>query len=1552
MLGRRKMSHGQTLSRYVREYPQCLDSALTTLTAVSGSITEIDLPIPLLRLLTRNAAMEVQQAVSSRTGGARQYGRTSEADTLTGETEHFPEGQHLFSTCGEPVYESHTPSSLELHSEQKEVGPLSIQVAARLRIVLMDQNALRSIVGVVQFCNVHFLSLRENDLERIEDCAPLSLLPHLTTLSLEGNPVVVLPNFRAHVLRICAWPHRLHERSSRLIELNGIPVTKEEIEMARVSLMEEAQYLPLLVRRLQLLDVIPAAAQRFVMHQQLKAVASRSMMALREGEEEKQTTTLPPVLFFRTLLAVLARGGAETFLTAFTERGRRGEHSLRKGKIPRGKSDLATGPLVEGGGPGRDSHWARQYIRSHLCVDGDTVSMTLSRKSKRVETKSWEPSLHHSYLSSCGEADTTSSCREYDRAHDSVASSSSFCALPKMYQRALSAVEEELHNLCVKVFELLGAVDADFDQEILKELLQLWCDVDTNSSDEEESNESDKDHSSVAPKRGNMQYYDTSKSKNSNRSTDGSQPGYMYKRKNVRKNNNDSNVSVLSTRDATSSSSISMRSASSRRLVQSPFASGISKEAKPRTRTGGEDSFTSRCPALTPSRTALTSTVQPFTPIQRLSSMPTVTSRSQSTRSCCSTAQGHSVGDSASLISCDVSSLQNQEEPQRRCTLWNTTDCSEHDLDHISTAQIEKTRTHNEEEENVIGNSKAVEGEALGYVSEEETNGKRNNHIHMETTTVEANEHPSASSPSLSVALHHHLQDEAHCRPGELNDISSLSGTSCFSLSASSINREQTVVWSKKGYTSGSWREAQIERYQRVVLSRWRERFRLRHLNTLYKGYCQAKVSQTRYQVLGANATIKKLPVSVASLCASLPLSHRLEFFFRVWRQRAEDNKIARVLQLKRVWNAWKSAQQEKLNCREFEIATNRKLRGILFQRWRYCCMSATARRRESFISASSQPSVPLTVNGDLFQAPSTPEMNAQIVPNSSVVGHEGTKENTPPPPAPAEKLEKLLFDTNGCPRHIGVEHQVDTPAQAHKGVSPSERSTSHSPSPIPISPTSTPAQGSATNVKFTMRDGDRNAGEAFEHYPSFARLTSPQAVHRHSIHPYEVAGVGGAHGTERGRSSLFTSTKRTESVISGVQRRSYNECDGANCGGKDNPSSPSVIAPLPPQRTQGLIVSPIVSRLLVSILTPAEKELSEVSGAGQGCHDKQGSHTGNSDRLQMKNIPGQHLSTAPSKGGEMEETFFDEDVWFPSSMEQHNGLSITRSATPAPTDLGSNFSHKPVSVMEASSHKADKSHENSMEDDVWVGTERKRESHGKVSKKHTRRKSSNTSRTSILSRTPSKSAHPPRKKEIAFPIGTRYGQTLKNEPSGKEVSRHTKKRCSARASRQLSRGSRDYECSRESNSTHGSMDKNLFMDVRGDSRLESSSSCTSSFSTTVVPCPYPAREVEALIDKMEIYKHTIAELRGNVQSLQSRYECEKVQRQSLQAQLKEHSRAQATDLQASRDALKRSQEEVQHLRGVIDLLRRQRYQDLDLSTQSLPKSFLQQRSRTSSLSS
>jgi hypothetical protein len=68
----------------------------------------------------------------------------------------------------------------------------------------LSNNSLKCLEGIDQFSNLTSLSASNNEIRYLNSLAPLSRLPSLTKLSLDGNVVTKMPFYRQYLLGLCA----------------------------------------------------------------------------------------------------------------------------------------------------------------------------------------------------------------------------------------------------------------------------------------------------------------------------------------------------------------------------------------------------------------------------------------------------------------------------------------------------------------------------------------------------------------------------------------------------------------------------------------------------------------------------------------------------------------------------------------------------------------------------------------------------------------------------------------------------------------------------------------------------------------------------------------------------------------------------------------------------------------------------------------------------------------------------------------------------------------------------------------------------------------------------------------------------------------------------------------------------------------------------------------------------------------------------------------------------------------------------------------------------
>lgn len=243
-----------TLSSVVQARPSAISSSLEKLSCSAAGIDEIDIYPAVLSALTAKAAPRTV------------------ADEVRAFM-HTARSHHKRNLQGDPRTQMRASSSsaaMPAAQEDSYTESFNVGIAMSLHTVLLSRNRIRSLLGVVQFKHCVRLSLLGNRIGSLEDCEPLAMLPDLQYLSLEFNPVTQLPHYRAHLLRICAWPHELSSRTCRLRKLDSTAVTQAEVKHAVLCLQREQTLLPELLYRLQLLAFLNDMEKRSGVHRELR----------------------------------------------------------------------------------------------------------------------------------------------------------------------------------------------------------------------------------------------------------------------------------------------------------------------------------------------------------------------------------------------------------------------------------------------------------------------------------------------------------------------------------------------------------------------------------------------------------------------------------------------------------------------------------------------------------------------------------------------------------------------------------------------------------------------------------------------------------------------------------------------------------------------------------------------------------------------------------------------------------------------------------------------------------------------------------------------------------------------------------------------------------------------------------------------------------------------------------------------------------------------------------------------------------------------------------
>eukprot|EP00891_Asterochloris_glomerata_P002602 jgi/Astpho2/2602/Aster-x0109 len=123
-----------------------------------------------------------------------------------------------------------------------------------VRVLYLSKNSLRTLHGLQQFACLRVLSAGDNLLDSFEELVwlkPPRGACQLEALSLEGNPLSRLPNYRAHV--VAAVPS--------LRQLDGKAVTSEERHQAAMALRHEETVMALMLSNACLVHKLVGAEQ-------------------------------------------------------------------------------------------------------------------------------------------------------------------------------------------------------------------------------------------------------------------------------------------------------------------------------------------------------------------------------------------------------------------------------------------------------------------------------------------------------------------------------------------------------------------------------------------------------------------------------------------------------------------------------------------------------------------------------------------------------------------------------------------------------------------------------------------------------------------------------------------------------------------------------------------------------------------------------------------------------------------------------------------------------------------------------------------------------------------------------------------------------------------------------------------------------------------------------------------------------------------------------------------------------------------------------------------
>ncbi|KPA82440.1 hypothetical protein ABB37_03507 [Leptomonas pyrrhocoris] len=233
-----------TLSSVAQAIPAVINSSLEKLSCSARGIDEVDIYPAVLSALTANGAPHGVAADALAVVRAARLNRSHKLKDGAGAQARKREDSYMAS--------------------------FNVGIAMSLHTVLLSRNRIGNLLGIVQFKHCVRLSLLGNRIRTIESCEPLALLPDLQYLSLEFNPVAQLSHYRAHLLRICAWPHELSAQTCRLRKLDSTAVTSAEVKHAVLCLQREQTLLPELLYRMQLLAFLGDMEKRNGLHRELR----------------------------------------------------------------------------------------------------------------------------------------------------------------------------------------------------------------------------------------------------------------------------------------------------------------------------------------------------------------------------------------------------------------------------------------------------------------------------------------------------------------------------------------------------------------------------------------------------------------------------------------------------------------------------------------------------------------------------------------------------------------------------------------------------------------------------------------------------------------------------------------------------------------------------------------------------------------------------------------------------------------------------------------------------------------------------------------------------------------------------------------------------------------------------------------------------------------------------------------------------------------------------------------------------------------------------------
>jgi hypothetical protein len=149
-----------------------------------------------------------------------------------------------------------------------------------LQVLYLSRNNLKTLDNIQQFTNLRAFSVADNLLPSFSSVAPLQELTALEAVSLEGNPLTDLPNYRHRMI--------LMLQNSPLNQLDGKPVSVEDKNFAATVCSIEDIVVDLAVNTTCLINSFNRAHQVCTMHSEMYSKLSQQEFRAGEGTHHRQ----------------------------------------------------------------------------------------------------------------------------------------------------------------------------------------------------------------------------------------------------------------------------------------------------------------------------------------------------------------------------------------------------------------------------------------------------------------------------------------------------------------------------------------------------------------------------------------------------------------------------------------------------------------------------------------------------------------------------------------------------------------------------------------------------------------------------------------------------------------------------------------------------------------------------------------------------------------------------------------------------------------------------------------------------------------------------------------------------------------------------------------------------------------------------------------------------------------------------------------------------------------------------------------------------------------